>query len=111
MFIDEESLGLLTDQDKEEFAIWEELLSSRGFALLKEFLEVRAESANSVIENAVSWEHYQYNRGGRDALALVLNLETTLEQKVQSMVDERREVIAEQEDSVSDIEINLGLLD
>jgi hypothetical protein len=108
MQIPQEVLGTLSDTDKQEYEIWQELLNSRGYALLVDFLKDTSESNQGVINNANSWDAYVYARGQRDGLGQVLNLELILNAKVESIAEELAE-IAEQESSVEDIEINLGL--
>jgi len=79
MYNHEEVLKYLTAQDKEELALWEGLIEHKGYGLLLKVLKDHYESSLSVIANAASWEAYHYNRGARDAIEVVLNLEQALE--------------------------------
>lgn len=111
MFIDEESLSLLSDEDKQRFSTWESLFAHPGFSLLLESLEEKRQMAEDVILNAGSWDSYNYNRGGRDALDLVINLEKSIEHEVENIAIRHIEQSAVTAEGPLDIEINLGLVD
>lgn len=75
----------LTDEEKQEFEIWQELLESRGYKALTQFLQGQYDSLHAVIQNPNSWDEHVYARGQRDGLNLVLNLEAILEARVQEL--------------------------
>lgn len=85
MQIDNTTHLKLSDEEKEEFEIWVELLESRGYKALVQFLSGQYESLHSVIQNPNSWDEHVYARGQRDGLNLVLNLEAILEARVQEL--------------------------
>lgn len=85
MRIDSEILAKMSEGEKAEFAIWAELLESKGYELLCQFLQGNSESVHAVIQNPSSWDEHVYARGKRDALNFVLNLETILENRVMEM--------------------------
>jgi hypothetical protein len=70
MRIDSEILAKMSEGEKAEFAIWAELLDSKGYELLCQFLQGNSDSVHAV---------------KRDALNFVLNLETILENRVMEM--------------------------
>lgn len=109
MDLSESILGALSQDDKQELEIWNELLDSRGFNLLTRFLQGNADSNATVIENAATWDQYNYSRGARDALGLVLNLQEILEARLTQTAED---TIAEQsleDDTFDEISVNLGL--
>ena len=85
MRIDSDILAKMSDGEKAEFAIWADLLESKGYELLCQFLTGNAESVHAVIQNPNTWDEHVYARGQRDALNFVLNLETILENRVMEM--------------------------
>lgn len=85
MRIDNEVHAQMSATEKAEFAIWAELLDSRGYELLVQFLSGQAESVHNIIQNPNTWEEHVYARGQRDALNYVLNLEAILEARVAEM--------------------------
>jgi hypothetical protein len=112
MHINQDALGILSDADKQEFEVWQELLSSRGYKLLTEFLSEQQGGNQNVLENAANWDAYVYARGQRDALNSVLNLEQILEGKIQSIVDDHvDESLLHESNEYSDLEVNLGIID
>lgn len=82
MRIDSETLALMSDAERAEFAIWTELLESKGYEILCQFLTGQAESVHSIIQNPNNWDEHVYARGQRDALNYVLNLEAILEARI-----------------------------
>ena len=110
MQINESVHAALTDADKQELEIWEELLDSRGFAQLTQMLQEQMQSIQVGIEDAPNWDSYVYRRGQRDAYNVVLNLEALLEAKVESIAEsleeERQESLDQEHDEIS---VNLGL--
>ena len=82
MRIDNDTHALLSDGEKAEFALWGELLESKGYAMLVQFLEGQGESIQAVIDNPNTWDEHVYARGKRDALNWVFNLEAILEARV-----------------------------
>ena len=102
MQISQETINRMDAGDQTEFQIWSELLESRGYSLLVEFLESQAESIHAILQNPNSWDEHLYNRGRRDALSQVLNLEAILEARV-------AEIDAESVDTVEDYEVELEL--
>lgn len=88
----------LSDAEKQEFEIWNELLESRGYAALVEFLSGSYESIYATLQNPSSWDQHVYARGQRDALNLVLNLEGILEARIQEL--SAAEDVAEFEESL-----------
>jgi hypothetical protein len=110
MQIPQQVLGSLTDTDKQEYEIWQELLNSRGYRLLVDFLSEQQASTQSVIDNANTWDAYVYARGQRDGLGNVLNLEAILEAKIEQVAEELEEIAEEESDTVSDdLSVNLNL--
>ena len=110
--LSQEVLAALTTDDKQELEIWTELLESRGYRQLLLFLEGNFNSVKAVIENANSWDEYLYSRGGRDALNLVLNLETILATRMELVAEakiEAEEVETTFADEIDEISVNLGL--
>lgn len=108
MDIPQEVLGIMTDQDKQEYEIWQELLNSRGYKLLLEFLEDGAEAVDAVIQNAHSWDAYVFARGQKDGLYRTLNLEAILDAKIESLAEQLAE--AEDDDQTYDeLAVNLDL--
>ena len=87
MYQHEDVLKYLSNADKEELALWESLFDNGGWKLLIKAVQANHESALAVINNAHSWEAYVYNKGARDALETVLNLESSLEFAVQQKID------------------------
>lgn len=85
MQIDSNIHKKLSDSEKEEFEIWNELLESRGYEALVQFLSGQYESLHAVIQNPNSWDEHLYARGHRDGLNLVLNLEAILEARIQEL--------------------------
>lgn len=112
MHIEEKALGILSDTDKQEFEVWQELLNSRGYKLLIEFLTEQDNSVQAVLENAANWDAYVFARGQRAAVGLVLGLETLLEARIEGIVDQHveSEVLADANE-YSDLEVNLGIID
>lgn len=98
MRIDSDIHAHMSDSEKQEFAIWADLLESKGYELLVQFLSGQAESVHSAIQNPNSWEEHIYARGQRDALNMVLNLETILEARISEM--SVREEVEELEESL-----------
>jgi hypothetical protein len=90
MYNHEDVLKLLSPQDKAELALWEELIASKGFALLLQTLTAQHASAVHVIQNAPAWEVYHYQRGIRDGLETILNLESSVEFAVQDKLEAAR---------------------
>jgi hypothetical protein len=82
MRIDNDTHSLLSDAEKAEFDLWGDLLESKGYAMLVQFLEGQGGSIQSVIDNPNSWDEHVYARGQRDALNWVLNLEAILEARI-----------------------------
>jgi hypothetical protein len=85
MRIEAEALSLMSDAEKAEFAIWENLLNSEGYEILCQFLQGQAESVHNIIQNPNNWDEHVYARGQRDALNMVLNLESIIEARVAEM--------------------------
>jgi hypothetical protein len=109
MDIPQSVLASLTDQDKQEYEIWQELLNSRGFLLLTEFLKDGAESTKAVIDNANNWDAYVFARGQRDGLDRVLNLQAILDAKIESIAEELDELDPEDESTYDELTVNLQL--
>ena len=111
MQIDDTVHASLTDADKQELEIWQELLDSRGFAQLQKMLAEQSESIQQVIANANNWDAYVYARGQRDSLSLVTNLEAILEHKVNSIAETMQDE-AEQSlsDTIDELSVNLDLI-
>lgn len=102
MQISQDTINRMESGDQAEFQIWTELLESRGYKLLVEFLQGNAESVHAILQNPNSWDEHLYNRGRRDALLQVLNLEAILEARV-------AEIDAESEETFEDYEVELEL--
>lgn len=102
MQISQDTINRMEPGDQAEFQIWTELLESRGYKLLVEFLQGNAESVHAILQNPNSWDEHLYNRGRRDALLQVLNLEAILEARV-------AEIDAESEETFEDYEVELEL--
>lgn len=85
MRIESDILAKMSDGEKAEFAIWADLLESKGYELLCQFLSGNSDSVHAVIQNPSSWDEHVYARGQRDALNYVLNLEAILEARVMEM--------------------------
>jgi len=109
MHIDQDAARILTDGEKQEYEVWQELLDSRGYKLLKEFLAESQVTTTSIIEHAGSWDQYLHARGQRDGLDLVLNLEALLESRIQSLVDIRTEERETASREYDELEVNLGM--
>lgn len=107
MDLSEDILANLTQEDKQELEIWTELLESRGFELLRRFLQGNYDSNEQVIANAPTWDSYVYARGSRDALSLVLNLKEILEHRLTTAAEEQAEIT--EDDTYDEISVNLGL--
>ena len=101
MRIEQHILNGMNPQEKAEYDIWEELLESRGFEILEQYLNGYLESNHAILQNPNSWDQHVYSRGFRDALLLVLNLEQILEAKVMETVASAEE----EEDLPSSIEL------
>lgn len=110
MDLAQEHLGVLTDAEKQEIEIWEELMASRGFEQLLRFLTPQQESVDATLANSATWDQYNYTRGFRDGLAQVLNLRNILEWKLEQVAVERMEELEERSDPISgDMSVNLDV--
>ena len=110
--LSQETLAALSTDDKQELEIWTELLESRGYKQLLLFLEGNFNSISTVIDNANNWDEYMYARGSRDALSLVLNLETILASRMELVAEakiEADQVQTTHADEIDEIAVNLGL--
>lgn len=112
MHIEESILGILSDTDKQEFEVWQELLNSRGYKLLTEFLVEQDVGIQSTIENAANWDAYVFARGQRNVTSTILQLESILQSKIQTIVDDHvSEVLEDDPNEFDELEVNLGLAD
>lgn len=111
MNLSQDTLAMLSPEDKQELEIWNELLSSRGFELLIRYLQGNAESNAQVIENAANWDGYVYARGARDALNLVLNLQEILEARLNQTAEENVDLLEEDAEDYDEIAVNLGIIE
>ncbi len=85
MRIESDALKRMTPAEQAEFNLWESFLNSEGYEILCQFLQGQADSVHNVIQNPNSWDEHVYARGQRDALNMVLNLESILEARVSEM--------------------------
>lgn len=87
MYNHSEVLKHLSEKDRQELILWEGLFQNPGFKLLLQKLGEQYGATAAVLENAPSWDSYNYSRGARDALLSVLNLESSLEFIIQEKLD------------------------
>lgn len=88
MHFTQEILQALPAKDRAELLLWQSLFDDPGYSLQSQLLREQLEAANAVLANATSWDSYQYYRGARDVLSMVLNLQATVEFKVEEKLAE-----------------------
>lgn len=98
MNIEQHTLLGMSDEEKAEYDIWTELLDSRGYNLLLQFLQGYMDNSQAVIQNPNSWDEHLYHRGQRDALTLVFQLEAILEARIAEMEAQLQESEEEEND-------------
>jgi hypothetical protein len=111
MHITQDALGLLTETEKQEFEIWQELIDSRGYRQLIEYLQGHQKAVSLGIDHAPSWEDYLYNRGQRDAFNVVIQLPEILEAQIAAKQEAVEEAALEPEDEYDEVAVNLGLVE
>ncbi len=107
MDLDQSQLAALTDQEKQELEIWEEFISSRGYAQFQKLILQELDNVTPSINNASTWDQYNYARGMRDAYSLAANIEAVIEHQLQSMTEDRLETSQAIREDDNPVEVNL----
>jgi len=81
----------LTDSEKETFGKLQSTLGSPGWAIILQDITEKLEGLAGVLDNAQSWDQYNYARGLRDGLVQVINIPDRLNLEFAQAVQERAE--------------------